>query len=908
MATTFRSTDLISRTTTGISELLSFKQWSGREEAAWPNPECSLGRLIKKYGKVNCWEAMGPAREVFNEIAPDIKEYLDRSVEPISTWVTWSIYMFGKTPKTANPTIVFCCEVAAHRKEVKNIIADSGLLDGYRGLKTAHMPRAPDFQQLVPLADGQHRISSCSIEAFTSEGYANHRSGMRVFVGESASTATIGGIIQVGGKFFYTTAGHVFHLRPDDGLYYPMGNSGSAGDNDIEIDGFDTSDLESETDDEMDSDSQLEIEPAMLRVATGKLRATPDSGSEGDHGDPHLPAKVLSVGAPFLTSFDKPYQDYNLDYAIIEITHPVHHKVNEVMLLGGQGTLKIRGLVESNPNGEKVFAITSRGLLEGTISGTPVYSRHPFGTQFLETLSVSFRSPLLVGDCGAWVINAKTGALYGHIVAGDPRAGLAIVIPFRSIFEDIARQLEQVPQLPMITEEQSAATSDAQISEPLPRTPGQYMERRFKELLRQRLQSSIRSRSSRAKQCVDILPRPPSPDDQQSLEFRQTLLALRQIPLQWENPVMLDAALCLIPFDRIYADAEKEAQRCAAARGASAYYQDCIIIAMLNWFKYSFFTWVNNPRCGKCDSITMMLGMSEPTAKEFAEGVRRCELYKCLESTCREIERFPRYTNPWNLLQTKRGRNDEWVNCFGLFCRAIGVRTRFVWSAENYVWLEVYSDDQGRWVHVDPYEGEWDEPGLYTEISHMKLSYCIAFGPYSAKDVTSRYVRRRRFAKDRNKCREGVLLYILQEINAVPQNHLSEHSKLIEEEIDKREEQELRGYIVDSLIKELKQLWAEEDEFLDAALQSSGGSQSERDHGAPKTGILKVSNPLDETGILKVSKPRHETSGTTKPGTLRVGRNQAPPHLSVAPRDVKAKPTGDGNPWEVDSAETQNIH
>ena len=41
------------------------------------------------------------------------------------------------------------------------------------------------------------------------------------------------------------------------------------------------------------------------------------------------------------------------------------------------------------------------------------------------------------GDCGAWVVNASTGLVYGHIVAGDPVTGMAFIIPAHKVFSDI---------------------------------------------------------------------------------------------------------------------------------------------------------------------------------------------------------------------------------------------------------------------------------------------------------------------------------------------------------------------------------------------------------------------------------------------------------------------------------------
>ena len=51
------------------------------------------------------------------------------------------------------------------------------------------------------------------------------------------------------------------------------------------------------------------------------------------------------------------------------------------------------------------------------------------------------------GDCGAWVVNAKTGLVYGHIVAGDPLTGMAFIIPAHKVFSDIQRRLGIRPAL-----------------------------------------------------------------------------------------------------------------------------------------------------------------------------------------------------------------------------------------------------------------------------------------------------------------------------------------------------------------------------------------------------------------------------------------------------------------------------
>lgn len=438
-----------------------------KNKPSWPAPENSTGDIYKSvhFGGKKCWDAKGPAREQFQLLALEIKEYLETHSDPVPAPVTWTVYMIGATVQSSRPTLMFCSENKTSRTIVRNKVVESGILEKYPGFDTGACSR--EFQRFATDIQMNDRPPN-SGDLFVFYNRLDVGSGMHVYMKKNEKDAypyrkaRCGGIIDHDGKYFIHTVAHLFDDCSNTMLIQ----------NSKELEAFEF---------ELDDDSEDDVEDEDIAISN-RGSATPEPGvnSRSSSSDRSASSKNFVLGnisqatsvysfnlnveldeetceepssgsnAPFhpklfgvdpsatlsrlngsiILSTDGPQP--GLDYCLIEIPS-VELSFFRDFLSGTDCPTSIG----SSSSDVEVCLIRDDAALKGKLSGTPSFMMLP-GSRSVQEVWV-FRHPgnLLQGDCGAWVIDTTTGILYGHLVAGNLQLGIGYVMPIHLVFNDI---------------------------------------------------------------------------------------------------------------------------------------------------------------------------------------------------------------------------------------------------------------------------------------------------------------------------------------------------------------------------------------------------------------------------------------------------------------------------------------
>ncbi|KAL4885452.1 hypothetical protein BJY04DRAFT_134573 [Aspergillus karnatakaensis] len=450
----------------------TFALFQKPKRPSWPDPEESIGKFCgTKKGKYNCWIAQGPARDAFDDIRPRIKQLLSSACGPVpsSSFVLFDIFMIGESEPTALPHIMFSCKHRDPRKKALAAVEQSDVLDGSPpGIQLGHWDYPPHIKDIRFLAsdatkvDSQDNSDSSLFEYDIMPVYGRHGTEtvqalqLRIKThGQPIRTATIGGIVEHLNKRFYLAPAHTFSPQPEPILHAATDDVElDSEDSECEFGGFGSGDEDVSDHQEAEFMSQYSItpEPSDLEdewsLDDDKSYASIES-SEGDpfeilHEDStdfqdrhianqrnadmshHPDVSPSGVMHPFL------------DYCLVEIDDRDSFSADLPVL--SKATIG-----EMNFGTLNVTAITGSGsILTGTLSDTRLCIRLPNVTGYTDALAVHFAQSLQPGDSGSLVKDTSTGAIYGHIIAGDIGSQTALIIPATDVLNDVMASCEYI--------------------------------------------------------------------------------------------------------------------------------------------------------------------------------------------------------------------------------------------------------------------------------------------------------------------------------------------------------------------------------------------------------------------------------------------------------------------------------
>ncbi|CRG88062.1 hypothetical protein PISL3812_05088 [Talaromyces islandicus] len=266
--------------------------------------------------------------------------------------------------------------------------------------------------------------------------------------------ATAGGILQIGGRFFFLTVSHIFEQHEEKEA---LQNG--------ELHCRESIEEEEEGESDKNDDSTVNINRTSTPNSSGS-EATEASGSPSEEScqginfdsealyerllaqDQHLLPPTVSCSSLLgLTKLGHPDSigSKTLDYTLIEIHDTTLIKAN--MFSGPRvalGNIQVDKIAHIGNEDHDVVVLTAHsGDLKGTLFATPRFIRFAQAAATQKTFFLKLDGHVRSGDCGSWVVDATSGHLYGHIFGGGNGTRTAYIIPADEIFDDIQKKCGQ---------------------------------------------------------------------------------------------------------------------------------------------------------------------------------------------------------------------------------------------------------------------------------------------------------------------------------------------------------------------------------------------------------------------------------------------------------------------------------
>ncbi|KAL6719215.1 Protein png1 [Lecanora helva] len=417
----------------------------------WPNPQASIGEQLPDLKGLQCWRVVGPAFKIMTKLSEQIQdllyghEELLQYCEPKPSMLSFHSCMTGPCVEFAQPTIIFCSRSKRQRASAQDLFKKSKILDDYPGIKTETSHTIPVETSAEQAFDEVY--SDASLQAILTKDGPWQPCGAPIAF-EHGRLATLGGVLVIDGDYYGMTAQHARRECSD-------------------------------SEDSSDSDSDTEVDEFVNMTSRGSISDCSEAGintdwSESGPGDslsddvhePPLQIEDQSMLSS-LEPIQRPWSLANrqisrlpincvqndLDYEVFPLDEPHSQHPNSMNLPAcGKASLNLiepsgvmRDLVET-----EIWAVTgTTGSVKGTLIQAPSYIKMPYSRTFQEMWAVKLDRSTMQGDCGSWVVEASTGKICGHIVAGCPQTGIAYIVPAYKVFDDIEQRFGSRPVLPM---------------------------------------------------------------------------------------------------------------------------------------------------------------------------------------------------------------------------------------------------------------------------------------------------------------------------------------------------------------------------------------------------------------------------------------------------------------------------
>lgn len=287
-----------------------------------------MGTGLGSLRKIECWETIGPARDIFSDsIQPRLISYLRQHscrLQESDGILNISLFMVGKSVQKTQPTIMFVSSDKQTRKEAFNLVKESGIIHDHPGFEIGHCPLVAEFKghrQIgekssglsAPLPTLQTGKDPHTAYGSRAEGSSTQQGSPRNVVlysdgegdllcshlftqslepngAQRGPSGMVGGLVRwAGNETMALTVNHILPGEINEATNSPSGDTGTgdsaeSSDDECEITGLDSADETDEDDSIMEtSRGSISTETSASEYASNSSNWLLESGP-GNHG------------------------------------------------------------------------------------------------------------------------------------------------------------------------------------------------------------------------------------------------------------------------------------------------------------------------------------------------------------------------------------------------------------------------------------------------------------------------------------------------------------------------------------------------------------------------------------------------------------------------------------------------